>query len=431
MGDKRTHSRFGGSIAARWLNCAGSVGLNDKLTPAPSDDYADEGNAAHSLAYQSLSRGVHPVAFLGKTMPGFPKHPVTQAMCDAVVYYLNVVETEIARSQTSIAQFEREFQLDVPGAEPGEIFGANDCLVYHPELKRLRVFDYKHGYQPVDVEDNSQLKFYALGALTTNPDWKVREIVLTIVAPNAANAYDAESVVKDWTFPLVDILEFAVDVENAVKRAKDVEKNGSGRDIAFNIGPWCDATRCTAKAACECPAVLAAGYKAATMDFGPMKAPDLAEIKPDMLPPVEEIDMDRLVALAEGVEFLSTWANMAKSYVERLIMAGAKHPKLKIVETQARAKWISDPQKIAGYADMMFGLSPDQTMPPKLLTITDMVAALKAAGASKDDIDAFKLKFTVKESSGRAVVPASDRRPAVDPAADFEGVNTTALIAAE
>jgi len=422
MSDK-THSRFGGSIAARWMNCAGSVALNAGL-PNNSGDVADAGNAAHSLAYQCATRNAHPNAFLGKTMPGYPKHPVTEEMCDAAVQYLNVVDHEIARSKTSEAFFEREFKIEIAGAEKGEIFGTNDCLVYHPELKRLRVFDYKHGYQIVDVEDNAQLKFYALGALRSNPEWVVQEIVLTIVAPNARDAYDASRVTKDWTFNRIELLEFAGDVEAAVKRAKQFEADGHSSEPVLALGPWCDNTYCNAKAAGTCPAVMAQAGQIVGIE-----ALDVRAVTPDSLPKVESLDMEDLARVRAGIDFLSTWARKCSDYFDGLILAGHSHPGFKIVDSVGRAKWVDDPTKVAGYLDMMFGIPADQTMPPKLVTITEAEKRLKAAGATKADIDTFKLKFTVKESSGRVVAPVSDRRPAVDPGADFAGVNTTAIAA--
>lgn len=436
MSEQRTHSRFGGSVADRYMNCAGSVALVATVPVKPAGPYAAEGTVAHELAKQCLIKNLHPAHFLGE--PVDPQHPtilVTQEMCDAVVIYLNAVEHEVAQTRTAELFVEQSFTLDIPSAEPGEVHGANDAMVYHPETGRLRVFDYKHGVGlSVDAEDNNQLKFYAAGAVFSHANWRLKEVILTIVQPRARDA-DMAGAVKDWPMDVLDLLEFQGQLETAIGLAKayeqgELEGSGPGLDEALKVGSWCDKTFCPAKAAGVCPAVNTHAIEAAGLDFVGVKIASVADVVPTMLPDAARLDGLQLARVVAGLDVLLSWANKCQEYLEAMVLAGHEVPGWKAVEKIGRAKWIDDPQQVVAYAGMMFDLEASQLMPPKIVTITEAEKLLKAAGAKKDDIDSFKLKFTIKESSGLTIAPTSDKRPAANAVAtDFASVNLAAIAA--
>lgn len=429
--DRPAHSRFGGSSASRWLACPGSVALCESIPAKKASGYADEGSAAHALAALCLTEDAHPTAYLGEIMEGYPDWPVTQEMCDAVVVYLNAVTAELAQTKTGELYVEKGFVLPISTADPGEVFGTNDAMVYHPETHRLRVFDYKHGQGVgVDIENNAQLKFYAAGAVFSNPDWKVKEVVLTIVQPRdlAIDLHGALPI-RDWTFDTIELLEFVQEIEEGVRRARLAgtfkpagvgpapwvfEPSGEAWDVYVTGSHcrWCDA-------AAVCPAREAEIMAAAQLDFS-----DMTKITVDDLPIVTELDTARLGQILKAVALLNDWFSTVQEYVEGLLMGGTPVEGWKVVEKIGRAKWVAAEEDVATFVEMMFGLDLDQIRPRKLTTIGDAEKLLKAAGATKTEIDTFKLQFTIKESSGLTMAPSSDRRPAVDAlAADFKSVN--------
>lgn len=425
MTSQQVHRRYGGSSAPRWLNCVGSVALNDKL-PDVTSEHARRGSARHWVAEQCLKRNAHPNAFLGKPVPHFPGIAVDQAMVDELVIFLNAVTHEMALSPTAQVFVENEVRLALPGCADDDVGGYPDVYVYHPELERLRVFDGKFGFQDVAVDDNAQLKFYANCILNTHRDWRVREIVLTVVQPGGLDHRD----VRDWTFDRIELLEFRGDIEAAVKRGEAFARDGHGQDV-FNPGPWCANTYCKAFAAGACPAVAAKAMAGIGMDFDGLKPVTPAEItSPDLLPEPKTLDLEQLAKIVDGLDYLTTWAGRCQQYLEGMMLAGAQAPGWKVVDKVGRAKWVDDPAKVAAYCDAMFDIPASQITPPSLITITEATKRLKAAGATKEQIDSFKLKFTVKDSSGRTIARASDSRPAVDVvASDFAGVNVAAIAA--
>ena len=403
------HSRFGGSVIGRIIACPGSVALCDTVPPAPSSRFADEGSAAHKLAEACLSKDMHPREFLGvETGVGFP---VTEEMCDAVVVYLNAVTAEMALTKDSELYVEKSFELDIDTAAPGEVFGRNDAMVYHPSTGRLRVFDYKHGVGiSVSADDNAQLKFYATGAAFSN-SWKISELILTIVQPRARDA-DEVGAVKDWTFETPDLFEFLGDVSEAIVASKKVHfgpNRGEGSLYGLMAGGHCDKYFCPGRVACP-------AYQAYKLERTGFEKVDVAALSVDELPEPQTLTSERLAQIVAGVSRLQTWMNVCQEYLEARLLGGEQVPGWKVVDKIGRAKWIADESSIADTLELMFDIDRDLVLPRRLTTIGDVEKLMKGAGATKDQIDDFKLKNTLKESSGQTIAPESDRRPAVNAA---------------
>ena len=405
MGD---HSLVGGSGAYRWMNCPGSVRLIASLPPKPSSEAADEGTAAHALAAYCLKEGERFAShFIGGTPDGRVGAPVfTIAMCEAVQVYLDAVWEEMDTDPDAYLYVEENFEL--PLGDPGEAFGTVDALVWHPKTGRLRVFDYKHGVGTlVDAEDNDQAQYYAAGAIANHTAWDVKEIEVTIVQPRSWQ--DGEKV-RNWIVHPVDLglwVEEARDALTATKRA----------DAPFKVGPWCEKTFCDAIA--FCPMMKQTAEEVAGVSFEKLTA--------DVLPLATELTIAQLEEIVLKASILATWARKAEEHLESLLMQGHQGVAFKVVEKLGRRKYVENDEEIVEFIDMVFGIPPDVATRTQLQTLTEMKKILKQHGATKEQIDDFELRFTVKESSGLTMAPASDRRPAVTPnAADFGSVNLTA-----
>lgn len=406
------HSRFGGSVIGRVIACPGSVALCATVPPAPSSLYARDGSGAHKLGEICLKKDMHPAEFLGVELAFEDDGPpvlVTQEMVDAVLVYLEAVTHELALTKTAELYVEKGFVLDIKGAKPGEVFGTNDAMVYHPETGRLRVFDYKHGVGvSVSADDNAQLKFYAAGAVFSNK-WKVGELVLTIVQPRARDA-DEVGAVKDWTFETPDLFEFLGDVSVAVWEARggcSVDKDASLPRLA--AGVHCDKSFCDARVVCP-------AYQALKLADTGFENVDLTGLDAASYPEPAMLTDERLAQIVAALSRFSTWANTCQEYLEARLLAGHAVPGWKVVDKIGRAKWISDEESIAASLELMFDIDTDLVRPRRLTTIGDVEKLLKGAGATKDQINSFKLKNTLKESSGRTIAPESDRRPAINAA---------------
>ena len=432
--DTSAHSTFGGSIADRWMNCAGSTALVASVPPRASTAYASEGTAAHALAEEHLRQSLYSVGHeVGDTFVyddhGQPMSVVlTKKMIDAVDVYLDAVREEVMASVDAELYVEQKFVLPIATAGEGEVFGSNDALVYSPSRRKLTIFDYKHGFKEVSAEDNAQLKFYAAGALLTN-DWPVSEIELVIVQPLGKDAERNDDGVKRWPLPVHEVIEFAGEAELAIEVAKTEVHlfENTGRVDALNLVPsptkdgwckWCDA-------AAICPAKERQALEASRLDFN-----DITLVTPRSLPDVKSFDTARLGQVLVAIEMIEEWGKQVRAQVDGLLSQGVPVPGWKLVDKIGRRKWIDDEAKIAGHLSAMFGIDEDDSRPRKLVTITEAERLIKASVTDKDArkkaLDETSLAFTLKESSGLTLVRESDKREGVDAIArDFGSINLT------
>jgi len=413
----KAHSDFGGSVIGRVIACPGSVPLCNSVPERLSSSYADEGTFAHALGEKHLRAGNFDAQqSIGDEIESdklASKKVVTTEMAAAVQVYLDAVQAEMVKTEDAILLIEERFTLPISSAEEGEVFGANDALVYHPSTGRMVVFDYKHGQGvSVSAEDNKQLKFYAAGAALSHPDWPIAELVLVIVQPRARDADEQEIAgVKPWPMDTFELLEFVAEVEQAVAHAKEQPTLAAGSHCR-----WC-------AAASVCPAKKEEVIASIGLDFH-----DIEDIAAKALPLPKEMSTDKIAALLRGLDTLTAWANQVRDYAYGLLEQGVAVPGFKLVDKVGHRKWIDNEAEIAAYLEMVYGVEGEDVMPRKLVTITEATRLVKAKVTEKAErkaaLDDLSLRFTLKDSGGRTIVADTDRRDAVPAgaAADFAGV---------
>ena len=412
------HSPFGGSAASRFMACPGSIALSGRAPPEKPSPYAEEGTFAHAVAAEALETSARStVAAIGK-MLGFLDHgesktrEITAEISKAVDVYLEAVWDEYDLDPNSEIEVEQGFALDLDAAEPGEVFGTNDALVYSPARRKLTIFDYKHGAGViVDVEDNTQLKFYAIGAMQGHPEWDAREIELVIVQPRAFSA-DGDGV-KRWSLPMSEVIEFPYELNEAVALCKTAD----APLVAGDHCRWCPAaTICTAREQSFVTAVRE--------DFAGV---DLLGIEPVVAAlEVKTLDFDHMAQIVASYDRLGSQIAAMRTAMDEHLLAGGTIAGWKVVEAVARRAWTKGDTEIAEYLELMYDVPGDEVMPRKLVTITDAKKLLKTYVSKADYAEAERdmtLRFTIKESKGLTTAPESDRRAAISPvAAEFGSV---------
>ena len=412
------HSPFGGSAASRFMACPGSIALSGQAPPEKPSPYAEEGTFAHAVAAEALETSARSTtAAIGK-MLGFLDHgesktrEITAEISKAVDVYLEAVWDEYDLDPNSEIEVEQGFALDLDAAEPGEVFGTNDALVYSPARRKLTIFDYKHGAGViVDVEDNTQLKFYAIGAMQGHPEWDVREIELVIVQPRAFSA-DGDGV-KRWSLPMSEVIEFPYELNEAVALCKTAD----APLVAGDHCRWCPAaTICTAREQSFVTAVRE--------DFAGV---DLLGIEPVVAAlEVKTLDFDHMAQIVASYDRLGSQIAAMRTAMDEHLLAGGTIAGWKVVEAVARRAWTKGDTEIAEYLELMYDVPGDEVMPRKLVTITDAKKLLKTYVSKADYAEAERdmtLRFTIKESKGLTTAPESDRRAAISPvAAEFGSV---------
>lgn len=231
------HAKLSASGSGRWLACPGSVILED-LFEDEGSVYAEEGTTAHAVAEARLRAEFDPTDAEKRERVNALKETTTPEMWQFtgryVEYCKNIVETMQLDGHQARAYIEQRVRFDrwVPDA-----FGTVDfCAVGGDDL---HIVDFKYGKGvPVNAENNSQMRAYALGFLQEMECIydNLKTVTMHIVQPRINN-------ISTETMPVEDLLEWADDVlkPRADKAASSTREYATGAQCKF----------CKAKAACR------------------------------------------------------------------------------------------------------------------------------------------------------------------------------------
>jgi hypothetical protein len=415
--DAPKHARFGASKADIWLNCSGALALMASLPPAPPSRYGEEGTRAHTLAEYCLNHGIWDAfeVALNPAEHRFDGGPTEDEMigaATAVNVYLDTIASVMATDPGARLYVEKRVVFS--NAHPDDCWGTSDAIIVLPNRKRIVVIDYKHGVgKRVYVVGNVQMLSYALGSVL-DPDIDtdgVEDVELIVVQPRARDATEDEKVQR-WPIKMLDLIDFAHRVDRAVALAK-------AQDPSFVAGDHC--YWCTGKGACRAYA------EANTAELSAIAPPMTLEgitqgLVPKamaVLPEVSSLTPEqkaKVLAIADGIK---AWLDAVHESAFVDLLNGIAVPGKKLVDKVGRRKWVGDPQTIASYLEVVYGLDPDKVTPRKLASISEVEALLKAAlkdpSLFKEAKDDLTVGFMGKESSGLTMVDESDRREAASP----------------
>jgi hypothetical protein len=373
------HSKVGASGMSRWEldHCPGSVRLSAGLE-SKAGFAAAEGTVAHSLAEMALN-GEDYRSQLGTVVvqDGF-EIVVSKAMIDHVTEYKVIVE-DMCGADT-VRHVEHKFHL--ADLHPS-LFGTSDCVLWHPERQHLDVIDFKYGAgHAVEVENNVQLMYYAVGAVQTLK-YPAKTIGLHIVQPRCPHADGPHRTV---TIDAIDLVEFAAYL---VASVKETEKP----DAAVRAGDWCR----------YCPASGVPGKC-------PVQEKVVNEMARVAFSPALPYEPEALAKALDQIPILEARIKTLREFAYNEAEAGRVPPRYKLVEKRATEKWkpgITEYDITAAIA-----VSPDDLYEEPSLKSPAQIRKL-VPGKNDKERAAKLAPFTVKESSGHTLVSAEDKRAPV------------------
>lgn len=367
--ENRAHALLAASSAHRWLNCPTSA-VAAEMYPNESSEFAREGTLAHEVA-EIYARG-------DRTGPG---GEITQEMIEHAKGYAAYIEEQI-KDERAITLLEQRVDFS-PWVPDG--FGTCDCIIIQGDT--LTIIDYKYGVGvPVSAVDNPQMKLYALGALNDyGIACDVTKVQMHIYQPRIDNT-SVDELTAD------ELLAWG---EDTVKPIAQKAIKGKG---GYKAGSWCKfcphAGRCRELTKTCTEYIETHSLRAAI----PVLAPhEVAEV----------LQMEPLVAL---------WLKRVKTQALTTLLDGGEIPGYKVVEGKlGNRKWTNELEVAETLKAASYELS-DYTE-TKLLSPAAMDKAIgkkKVAELLADLID--------RSPGAPTVVPASDKRPAYDPAGDFKAL---------
>jgi hypothetical protein len=358
--------------------------------PNVTSRYAAEGSCAHELADACSRTGIDPDIYLGatRTADGFD-FVVDDEMVEGVRLYLEAGKALYDPEQGDKLYTERKFDLSM--LYPG-LYGTNDRVIWKPTQRRLIVDDFKYGAGiPVEVKLNKQLMYYALGAVKTL-NLPVMEIELRIIQPRCPHP---DGPVRSYLMNALDLLDFQTDL---VLFAQATQK----KDAALKAGDHCR----FCLAAAVCPELAKKATQAAAMVFDVVPPADAPLGTPNL------IDHAKLAEALKMVPILKAWCENVDSLAYRQSEAGNVIPGFKLVEKRATRKWID--AAAAELALKKAGLGETEMYPlPELRSpaqIEEVLVTKKLKPKARGELLA---PLVHKVSSGHALAPDTDKRPAV------------------
>lgn len=383
------HARASASSAHRWMHCAGSIGPGGD----PSQ-YSADGTFAHDIAAKCLADSSKtPGDFLchkGK-VDGFDVECGLE-MVSAITAYLDAIDDDLAEGDQCWVEMPLLASLQTIDKDLG---GTSDYVRYRPATRHLRVWDFKYGSGTyVEVDDNEQMKIYALGALleVEKAGGRVADVTVTICQPR----FEGAAPIRDFHFKAIELINFAADAKEAVEKTRLPEP-------PLVAGEWCKPfcpKRRTCKKLEEMEHALIASQ------FGPMAQYDVAALGATLanIPLVKA----RIQAIEE---FAYAEANR-----------GIEIPGWKLVDKVARRKYKSEGEAVLFAQER--GIDPYEKSVISPATLEKKIAETLPKGQKKSAAKAIE-HLVEKVSSGTALVPVSDERPPakVIGAADFPALN--------
>lgn len=484
------HAKLGASGSKKWMNCHAAL-VAEHHYPNKESSYAAEGTVAHMVAERAVGEQRKAADFIGLWGDGSEKYKdeglynlpmrrtefefqVTEEMARAVQVYVDAVNNKV-------------FELKIMGHEPqvavetgfslskvmgrDDMFGTNDTSVFVPKVY-LGVFDYKHGRgEVVEVEDNSQLKYYALGKLievcwdditeSFDEERMPEEIELFVGQPRAGHndgpirswKVDPTALIEDF---VAEMKEDAEAIDRLYAYLKDKfggVDNMTSQEIMdalpieeFAPGSWCK--WCKAKA--NCKGLYREAQRAITKDFaddglsldelgdyvqsqmtnvpvvksGPNKgkpnskavAAKTQEIARDLARTNISMDGEKLARMLNAATLFELIAKSIKQQAFNQVTQGAKLPGYKLVRQATKRQWDGHRDEIIGTLQL-FGFSEDQLLlPAQLKSYTEIEEMSKEAAE-------LVVGLTKRPEGALVLAKESDKREAVTPsAADvFEG----------
>ena len=418
------HARLAPSGAHRWMECPGSVRLSEGL-PDESSDYATYGTFAHYVAADCLRKGMHAKLQVGKTYRNFDiaeKHVVdirrllapdqqlvTEEMASQLQLYLDAVSW-VQENENATVLVEHKVLLQGASEDTAlAVWGTADSIVVPRSsagATRFDILDLKFGAGAwVPVHDNKQQMIYAQAALDTLPVLlkNVKTVGLHIVQPR----HFAKA--SRWRTVDLDRAELEqwkkTQLQPAIVLALDPE-------APCVPGKWC--RWCLAFTKCD--AVKTHATETAANVFGDAPA-ELAPISMSSDPAT--MSGDEASRVMKAAPMVLQWINdrIAAVYNRAydLVKSGATVPDYKLIRKLGNRQWAD----VKAAEEMLTAQGVSPWTEPRLISPAQ---AEKKLGVRRQR--AVK-GLTTRPDNGTALVPVTDKRPAISPADVFDDQTKT------
>lgn len=376
----RDHATWSASATARNVHCPGALTLAQFAPPQRESIHSARGTACHQIAEKCLRTGVDASSFLGEIEKTKEREiEIDEELVNSAQEYVDYVrstdkEAKAADSWTKL-QIEQNFSLASLNL-PFDAGGTGDAVIYYPWLDLLEIVDLKNGMGVVDVNENPQLRTYALGAMLANPDIVADRIKVTIVQPRAPHK---DGRIRSEAFHVADLIDWTADLLKAMNRSKqamDEHAAAGGNTVLLDEwrDKWLKPGRCTfCPVEGSCPALKRDALSVAAVWFDDMDQPRLGNAALDTSPEAIARDLDM-------IPMLESWIDARRALAHSLAEQDVKLPtsdgeEYILVDKIGHRKWndgvaASDIQIATGLPEDKVYVAPKLASPSAIEKIT-------------------------------------------------------------
>lgn len=375
--------------------------------PNNSSVYAREGTAGHAVASMCLESGQDAIEYVGRTVEGVE---IEEDVSEAVQVYLDTIRGDLAKFGGHLL-IEQKFHLE--HLHPDFWGTADAVLIGNDEVNpTLRVYDLKLGAGKIvevvnkDGSPNIQASYYALGAVQKLPKGVfVKNVELIIVQPRA---WHKDGPVRRHTVTLAEL--------NAVGAVLvDAANKCDGPNPVYVVGDHCG----FCAGAPTCKALRDFAMTTAQLDFDDETGIVPTRLGDQTLNPYTMTDA-QLSHCLDAADVIDAWVSVVRSHAKFLADGGHGVIGWKLVDRQARRKWL-DETAAAAALSLEYGLDESAIFKQKLLSPAQVEKQLP-----KSERAAIAVLYD-KASSGTVLVRADNPRTEAKAkvTADFDdGVST-------
>lgn len=374
-----THSILPPSSADMWVHCDGWVTMSQSFPEVDDTEAARQGTAAHEVAAQFIESFARGGTYNPKS-GDVTSNGVTidDEMLDACELYAEDVRSVMMKTRVFGGPYLGiEQSLTMPDIH-GMSFGTSDCFIYDCENKTMYVWDFKFGFDPVEVFENWQLVNYSAGVLNwlrertpliteSNLDMK---IIFRIAQPRS---FHRDGPIREWATTLGDLWG----MYDQLSVAASANISGGGPTSSGAHCKYCPARH-------GCQSAMTAGAR-------------LFEVASQALP--LDISNDamatQLTIVKRAVKHLESIEKALEQQVEHVVRSGKNVPGFRVAEKQGRTSWAVPAEEVHALGDML-GID---------LRKLDSVTPRQAVKLGIDE--AVIMAYSHKTTTGVEVIPDS------------------------
>lgn len=416
------HAGASPSGAERWMNCTASLeaarAFLETLTPnqqaqfASANTAARQGTTAHAAAETEVQvmLGTVSTEEANNTLMELAILPETEGeaydetMAEYITEYVDLVKQYADAGHDILVEQRVEAAVPLTNGEVYEIRGSADFIAMPTaEDNALVVGDLKYGNGiDVDVDENPQIRIYALGALSQLADDEgnlpeLDEVIYHIIQPRLGG-------IKTWQESVDDLLDWRDEVLSpALSMALAGTEGGATYSPSELACQWCPAKG-------SCAALAEQRMSSAKELFDVITEAEFAD-GPGAFPETGALTNEHLGALLKQVEGLTKIKDDLRAEAQRRLYRGTQVPGYQLVSYTPPRKWDDDAAEVLhpGHGGVLTDEQAEALWSKKLMTPTQALAALKKAGV---DGEALIGNLIVAPDKRPVIAPEGDRRKA-------------------